>query len=63
MLKLVDIEMGSPRKFDKKTALDLAACNFNITSSIGIFMVNNALMATHGFGTLCFTGDLKHIHP
>jgi solute carrier family 35 protein E3 len=41
--------MGSPRKSDKKAALDLAAWSFNITSSVGIIMVNKALMATHGF--------------
>jgi hypothetical protein len=42
--------MGSPRKSDKKTPLDLAAWNFSVTSSFGIIMVNKVLLATHGFG-------------
>jgi hypothetical protein len=45
----VKIEMGSPRKSDKKTPLDLAAWNFSVTSSFRIIMVNKVLMATHGF--------------
>jgi solute carrier family 35 protein E3 len=41
--------MGSQRKSDKKAARELAAWKLNITSSVGIIMVNKALMATHGF--------------
>jgi hypothetical protein len=65
-LKLVDIEMGLPRKFDKNTALDLAACNFNITLSIGIIMVNKVLTLTHGFWYVCAILKIsvfKHRHP
>jgi solute carrier family 35 protein E3 len=40
--------MGSPRKSNKKAALDLAVWSLNITS-VGIIMVNKPLMATHGF--------------
>lgn len=51
--------MGSPRKSDKKAALDFAAWGFNITSSVGIIMVNKALMATHGFS---FATTLTGLH-
>jgi hypothetical protein len=41
--------MGSPRKSDRKALLDIGAWLFNIVTSVGIIMVNKALMATHGF--------------
>jgi hypothetical protein len=41
--------MSSPKKSDKKAVIDFAAWSFNITTSVGIIMVNKALMATHGF--------------
>jgi hypothetical protein len=44
-----EIEMSSIKKSDKKAVLDFAAWSFNITTSVGIIMVNKALMATHGF--------------
>jgi len=42
-------DMSSLKKSDKKAALDFAAWSFNVTTSVGIIMVNKALMATHGF--------------
>jgi hypothetical protein len=44
-----EIGMSSPKKSDKKAVIDFAAWSFNITTSVGIIMVNKALMATHGF--------------
>jgi hypothetical protein len=44
-----EIKMSSIKKSDKKAVLDFAAWSFNITTSVGIIMVNKALMATHGF--------------
>ncbi|GJM88105.1 hypothetical protein PR202_ga04131 [Eleusine coracana subsp. coracana] len=41
--------MSSLKKSDKKAVLDFAAWSFNITTSVGIIMVNKALMAKHGF--------------
>lgn len=38
---------GKPKN---KAAGDAAAWVFNIVTSVGIIMVNKALMATHGFG-------------
>ena len=43
--------MAPASKADKKAALDVASWLFNIVTSIGIIMVNKALMATYGF---CF---------
>jgi hypothetical protein len=37
-----EIEMSSLKKSDKKAVLDLAAWSFNITTSVGIIMVNKA---------------------
>lgn len=57
--------MSSIRKSDKKAVLDFAAWSFNITTSVGIIMVNKALMATHGFSFgmfFCFNKDFcNHI--
>lgn len=36
-------------KDDRKAALDAAAWLFNITTSVGIIIVNKALMARYGF--------------
>jgi len=41
--------MAPASKADKKAALDVAAWLFNIVTSVGIIMVNKALMATYGF--------------
>jgi hypothetical protein len=36
-------------KAERKAALDAGAWMFNVVTSVGIIMVNKALMATHGF--------------
>lgn len=41
--------MAPASKADRKAALDVAAWTFNIVTSVGIIMVNKALMATHRF--------------
>jgi len=55
-------DMSSLKKSDKKAVLDFAAWSFNVTTSVGIIMVNKALMATHGFSfgmsVLCLPEDL-----
>ncbi|OQU78647.1 UDP-rhamnose/UDP-galactose transporter 4 isoform X2 [Sorghum bicolor] len=52
-------DMSSLKKSDKKAALDFAAWSFNVTTSVGIIMVNKALMATHGFS---FATTLTGLH-
>ncbi|ONK55588.1 uncharacterized protein A4U43_UnF1220 [Asparagus officinalis] len=51
--------MAPASKADKKAALDVAAWSFNIVTSVGIIMVNKALMATHGFS---FATTLTGLH-
>ncbi|TVU15324.1 hypothetical protein EJB05_38840 [Eragrostis curvula] len=46
-------------KAGNKVAVDVAAWVFNIVTSVGIIMVNKALMATHGFG---FATTLPGLH-
>ncbi|KAI6699715.1 hypothetical protein NL676_014039 [Syzygium grande] len=41
--------MSSATKADKKAAVDAAAWMFNIVTSVGIILVNKALLATYGF--------------
>lgn len=41
--------MTPSSKADKKAAVDIAAWTFNIVTSVGIIIVNKALMATYGF--------------
>lgn len=41
--------MPSTSKADKKAAVDAAAWMFNVVTSVGIIIVNKALMATYGF--------------
>lgn len=41
--------MAPSSKTDKKAAVDAAAWMFNVVSSVGIIIVNKALMATYGF--------------
>ena len=57
--------MSTLKKSDKKAALDFAAWSFNVTTSVGIIMVNKALMATYGFSfgmpVLRLSGDLLFI--
>ena len=58
----MQVEMSTLKKSDKKAALDFAAWSFNVTTSVGIIMVNKALMATYGFSfgmpVLCLSRDL-----
>ncbi|MBA0831443.1 hypothetical protein Goarm_015911, partial [Gossypium armourianum] len=51
--------MSSVSKADRKTALDVASWSFNIVTSVGIIMVNKALMATYGFS---FATTLTGLH-
>jgi hypothetical protein len=53
---VMKIKMSSLKQSDKKAVLDFAAWSFNVTTSVGIIMVNQALMATYGFsfGILVF---------
>uniref|UniRef100_A0A7N0ZWV4 Sugar phosphate transporter domain-containing protein n=1 Tax=Kalanchoe fedtschenkoi TaxID=63787 RepID=A0A7N0ZWV4_KALFE len=46
-------------KADKKAAVDAAAWMFNVVTSVGIIIVNKALMATHGFS---FATTLTGLH-
>lgn len=41
--------MAPGSKAERKAALDAGAWMFNVVTSVGIIMVNKALMATHGF--------------
>ena len=41
--------MTSSSKGDKKAVLDVGAWLFNIVTSVGIIIVNKALMARYGF--------------
>ncbi|EOX92326.1 Nucleotide-sugar transporter family protein isoform 3 [Theobroma cacao] len=51
--------MSSASKADRKAALDVASWFFNVVTSVGIIMVNKALMATHGFS---FATTLTGLH-
>ncbi|XP_074308640.1 UDP-rhamnose/UDP-galactose transporter 6-like [Silene latifolia] len=51
--------MSSPSKADRKQLLDLGAWGFNIVTSVGIIIVNKALMQTHGF---TFATTLTGLH-
>ncbi|CAM0903909.1 unnamed protein product [Alopecurus aequalis] len=46
-------------KAEQKAALDAGAWMFNVVTSVGIIMVNKALMATHGFS---FATTLTGLH-
>lgn len=41
--------MAPASKADKKATVDAAAWMFNVVTSVGIIIVNKALMATYGF--------------
>lgn len=41
--------MAPASKADKKASVDAAAWMFNVVTSVGIIIVNKALMATYGF--------------
>ncbi|XP_010530127.1 PREDICTED: UDP-galactose transporter 2 [Tarenaya hassleriana] len=51
--------MAPVSKADKKAAVDAAAWMFNVVTSVGIIMVNKALMATYGFS---FATTLTGLH-
>ncbi|RVW61549.1 UDP-rhamnose/UDP-galactose transporter 5 [Vitis vinifera] len=51
--------MAPASKADKKAALDAAAWMFNVVTSVGIILVNKALMATYGFS---FATTLTGLH-
>ncbi|XP_072952989.1 UDP-rhamnose/UDP-galactose transporter 6-like [Typha angustifolia] len=51
--------MAPASNIDKKAASDAGAWMFNVVTSVGIIMVNKALMATHGFS---FATTLTGLH-
>lgn len=48
-IRKLGFDMDSTTKGDRKIALDLASWLFNVVTSVGIILVNKALMATYGF--------------
>lgn len=48
-VRIICNTMAPSSKADKKAALDAAAWMFNVVTSVGIIIVNKALMATYGF--------------
>ncbi|XP_059642338.1 UDP-rhamnose/UDP-galactose transporter 6-like [Cornus florida] len=53
------MKMSSASKADQKAVLDTAAWMFNVVTSVGIIIVNKALMATYGF---TFATTLTGLH-
>ncbi|CAF1709998.1 BnaC03g60580D [Brassica napus] len=51
--------MAATSKTDQKAALDIASWLFNVVTSVGIILVNKALMATYGFS---FATTLTGLH-
>uniref|UniRef100_A0A0E0NHR4 Sugar phosphate transporter domain-containing protein n=3 Tax=Oryza TaxID=4527 RepID=A0A0E0NHR4_ORYRU len=51
--------MAPASKAERKAVLDAGAWMFNVVTSVGIIMVNKALMATHGFS---FATTLTGLH-
>lgn len=53
--------MPPSSKADKKAAVDAAAWTFNVVTSVGIIIVNKALMATYGFsfGNIMLSSFIK----
>ncbi|KAL2471678.1 Nucleotide-sugar transporter family protein [Abeliophyllum distichum] len=51
--------MAPSSKADKKAALDASAWMFNVVTSVGIIIVNKALMANYGFS---FATTLTGLH-
>ncbi|KAL4190101.1 hypothetical protein AMTRI_Chr08g210370 [Amborella trichopoda] len=51
--------MAPASKADRKAALDVASWMFNVVTSVGIIIVNKALMATYGFS---FATTLTGLH-
>lgn len=52
--------MAPASKADKKAAGDVAAWMFNVVTSVGIIIVNKALMANYGFFFGKFLRDFCH---
>ncbi|XXG40279.1 hypothetical protein AAC387_Pa01g1039 [Persea americana] len=53
------MKMAHASKADKKAALDIASWMFNVVTSVGIIIVNKALMASYGFS---FATTLTGLH-
>ncbi|KAA8537953.1 hypothetical protein F0562_027467 [Nyssa sinensis] len=53
------MKMAPASKADKKASVDVAAWLFNVVTSVGIIIVNKALMATYGFS---FATTLTGLH-
>ncbi|XP_058091057.1 UDP-rhamnose/UDP-galactose transporter 6 [Magnolia sinica] len=53
------MKMAPTSKADRKAALDVASWMFNVVTSVGIIIVNKALMATYGFS---FATTLTGLH-
>ncbi|KAH9691914.1 UDP-rhamnose/UDP-galactose transporter 6 [Citrus sinensis] len=53
------MKMSLASKADRKAAADAAAWMFNVVTSVGIILVNKALMATYGFS---FATTLTSMH-
>ncbi|CAN6468508.1 unnamed protein product [Victoria cruziana] len=51
--------MAPSTKAEKKAAVDIASWMFNVVTSVGIILVNKALMATYGFS---FATTLTGLH-
>lgn len=41
--------MAPTNKAERKAVVDVAAWMFNVVTSVGVIIVNKALMATYGF--------------
>ncbi len=55
--------MAPASKADKKAAVDAAAWTFNVVTSVGIIIVNKALMANYDFSYGGFTFISSYTHP
>lgn len=53
--------MSSANKADRKAAIDAASWMFNVVTSVGIILVNKALMATYGFSFGIFSLTIYQI--
>jgi hypothetical protein len=51
--------MAPRSKAERKAVLGAGAWMFNVVTSVGIIMVNKALMATHGFS---FGRSMPNLH-
>ena len=55
--------MAPSNKADRKAVLDAAAWVFNAVTSVGIIIVNKALMATYGFSFGKFLSNSSELLP